>query len=108
MSNYLLIESRDPFGSNAVEQHVALAASLKRAGHEVALYLVQEGVLPCRAGADGEMLHEAIAAGIEVLADDFSLRERGIGADDIARGVKSAAIDTVVGRLAASWKAIFF
>lgn len=108
MSRYLLIESRDPFGSNAVEQHVALAAALKRAGNEVALYLVQDGVLPCRSGADGETLHEAIAAGVEVLADDFSLRERGIGAPDLARGVQTAAIDAVVTRLAASWKSIFF
>lgn len=107
MPNYLLIESRDPFSTQAVLGHVELAVGLRRAGSAVALYLVQNGVLPCRAGADGDALHEALAAGVEVLADDFSLRERGIAAPDIARGVKTAPIDLVVQRLAASWKVMF-
>ena len=107
MSKYLLIESRDSFSSNAAQEHVELAVALKHAGNEVTLYLVQNGVLPCRSGADGEPLHEAIAAGIEVLADDFSLSERGIADRDVARGVQPAAIDAVVERLAASWKVMF-
>ena len=107
MSKYLLIESQDSFSSHAVEEHVELAAGLKRAGNDVTLYLVQNGVLPIRSGADGELLHEAISAGIEVLADDFSLRERGIADADVARGVKPAAIGSVIERLASSWKVMF-
>ena len=107
MPNYLLIESRDPFSDQAVAGHAELAVGLRRAGSAVALYLVQNGVLPCRPGADGEALHEALAAGVEVLADDFSLRERGIAERDIARGVKPASIGLVVERLAASWKVMF-
>jgi hypothetical protein len=107
MSRYLLIESRDPFTSNAVAEHVELAVGLKRAGSEVAIYLVQDGVLPCRAGADGGALHEALAAGIEVLADDRSLQERGIGDGDVARGARIAPITRVVDRLADSWKVLF-
>jgi hypothetical protein len=107
VSKYLLIESQDSFSTNVVQEHVEFAAALKRAGNDVALYLVQNGVLPCRSGSDGECLHEAVAAGIEVLADDYSLRERGIGNADVARGVKPAAIDLVIERLAASWKVLF-
>jgi len=107
MPNYLLIESRDPFSTQAVLGHVELAVALRRAGSQVALYLVQNGVLPCRAGADGDALHEALAAGVEVFADDFSLQERGIAEADLARGVKLAPITTVVDRLAQSWKALF-
>lgn len=107
MPGYLLIESRDPFSTQAVLGHVELAVGLRRAGSAVALYLVQNGVLPCRAGADGDALHEALAAGVEVLADDFSLRERGIAASDLARGVKPAPIGLVVERLAATWKVLF-
>jgi hypothetical protein len=107
MSGYLLIESRDPFTSTAVLQHVELAASLRRAGSEVGLYLVQDAVLPCRAGADGEALHQAVAAGVEVFADDFSLRERGIRDAHIARGIRPATIELVVTRLAESWKVLF-
>jgi len=107
MPSYLLIESRDPFSTQAVLGHVELAVALRRSGSTVALYLVQNGVLPCRAGADGEALHEALAAGVEVMADDFSLHERGIGEADLARGVKAATISTVVERLAESWKVMF-
>jgi hypothetical protein len=105
--NYLLIESRDSFTAQVVSGHVELAVGLRRAGNAVTLYLVQNGVLPARAGADGGSLHEAIAAGVQVLADDFSLRERGIGETDLARGVKPAPIWVVVERLAASWKVMF-
>jgi intracellular sulfur oxidation DsrE/DsrF family protein len=73
----------------------------------VALFLVQNGVLPCRAGADGDALHEALAAGVEVLADEFSLRERGISGADTARGVRPAPIDAVVRRMADGWKVLF-
>ncbi len=107
MPGYLLIESRDPFSTQSVTGHVELAVGLRRAGAAVALYLVQNGVLPCRSGADGDALHEALAAGVEVLADDFSLRERGIGDSGIARGVRRASIGLVVSRLAESWKVMF-
>ncbi|HXV40319.1 MAG TPA: hypothetical protein VD701_05085 [Steroidobacteraceae bacterium] len=107
MSKYLLIESRDPFESTAVRDHVGLAAGLRQAGAEVALYLVQNGVLPCRAGANAAELGEALAAGVELLADDFSLRERGIQDGDLMRGVRPAPIDLVVSRLAGGWKVMF-
>jgi len=106
VQNYLLIESRDPFTAQAAPGHVELAVGLRRAGNAVTLYLVQNGVLPARAGADGGALHEAMTAGVEVLADDFSLRERGIGGRDVARGVKPAVIGLVVDRLADAWKVI--
>ncbi len=107
MPNYLLIESRDPFTTPAVSGHTELAVGLRRAGSAVTIYLVQNGVLPARAGADGGALHEALAAGIEVLADDFSLRERGIGEGDVARGVKPASIGFVAKRLVDGWKVLF-
>lgn len=107
MPSYLLIETRDPFSERAVTGHVELAVGLRRAGSDVSLYLAQNGVLPCRPGADADSLHEALAAGVEVLADAFSLRERGIAERDIARGVKPAAIGLVVERLAAGAKVMF-
>jgi hypothetical protein len=100
MPNYLLIESRDPFTTPAVCGHVELAVGLRRAGSAVTLYLVQNGV-------DGGALHEALAAGVDVLADDFSLHERGIGEGDVARGVKRASIGIVPRRLAEAWKVMF-
>jgi hypothetical protein len=105
MANYLLIESRDVFESQSAAQFCELAIQLKRAGHEVVLLLVQNAVLATRAKARPLHLHQAIAAGIRVLADDLSQRERGIA--DMASGVQTATPDQAVALLAAGWKTLF-
>ena len=105
MNRYLLIESRDPFESVDATRWCELAAELKRAGHEVALFLVQNGVLPVRPDGRREGIERALKAGVEVYADDFSLRERGIEAP--ARGVKTAPIDIVIDRMAAGWSPVW-
>jgi hypothetical protein len=46
MSKYLLIESRDPFESCDTEFLVQTATDLRHRGHEVVVFLVQNGVLP--------------------------------------------------------------
>lgn len=107
MSEYLLIESRDPFESNDLERYCGLADQLKRAGHDVALFLVQNGVMAVRAGARTSGLDLAIKSEVRVLADDFSLRERGIPLASVIAGAKPAAIEFVIERLAAGCKAIW-
>jgi hypothetical protein len=44
-------------------------------------------------------------AGVEVLADAFALRERGIAADRLTTGVAAAPLDVVAERLATGWRA---
>ncbi|GIL05686.1 MAG: hypothetical protein BroJett031_22060 [Betaproteobacteria bacterium] len=105
MNKYLLIESRDPFESVDADRWCELAVGLKRAGHEVALFLVQNGVLPARAECKTGGLERALAAGVEVHADEFSLRERGIEA--LASGVKTAPIALVTDRMAAGWSTVW-
>jgi hypothetical protein len=107
MAGYLLIESRDPFESSDVARTYELATQLRAAGHEVALFLVQNGVLPVRAGCSRTGLEHVIGTRVEVLADDFSLRERGITATALISGVRSAPIDAVVERMVAGWNAIW-
>ena len=107
MAKYLLIESRDPFTTNDVTYYYDLAANLARQGDEVTLFLVQNGVLPTRRGAVPAGLQAAADAGVEVLADDFSRRGRGIGADRLAGGVKPAPLETVVDQLAEGRKAMW-
>ena len=51
MPGYLLIESRDPFESTGAARTYELAIQLRAAGHDVALFLVQNGVLAVRGGA---------------------------------------------------------
>ena len=100
MQKFLLIESRDLFESNDVSYYYELASNLVASGHAVTLYLVQNGVLAARRSAQGAKLSALDAAGVRVVADDFSLRERGIGAARLAPGVKEGAIDVVVDHLA--------
>lgn len=107
MAAYLLIESRDPFECNDVAYFYELAEGLAQAGNTVTLFLVQNGVLPARRSAKSEHLQALAKAGVEVLADDFSLRERGIRSERLPQGVKSAALDVVVDHLAEGRKALW-
>lgn len=107
MARYLLIESRDPFDSNDVPNYYGLARDLAREGNEVTMFLVQNGVLPARPGARSGELERLIQAGVRVLADEFSLRERGVPADGLVKGVDAAPLDVVVDELEAGTKAIW-
>ena len=100
MSKYLLIESRDGFEFGDVGYLYDLADGLAREGHEVTLFLVQNGVLPARPSAHSEPLARLTENGVAVLADDFSLQERGIPATSLANGVRAAPIESVVDLLA--------
>jgi predicted peroxiredoxin len=107
LANYLLIESRDPFEANEVGHYYELAADLVREGNKVTLFLVQNGVLPARRSRRSDGLTAAAAAGVRVLADEFSLRERGIRRDRLIKGVEPAPLDVVVDQLAEGCKAIW-
>lgn len=105
MAQYLLIESRDPFESNDVGYYYDLARGLADADNQVTLFLVQNGVLAARRSAHSAQLEELARSGVTVLADDFSLQERGIA--KLAEGVAAAAIDVVVDHLAAGHKTLW-
>jgi intracellular sulfur oxidation DsrE/DsrF family protein len=107
MRGYLLIESRDPFESTGAARTCELAIQLRAAGHDVALFLVQNGVLSVRSGARRTELDKVLGTKIEVLADDFSLRERGIPADKLLGGVRAAPIDSIIERMASGWNALW-
>jgi sulfur relay (sulfurtransferase) complex TusBCD TusD component (DsrE family) len=100
MAKYLLIESVDPFESNDASDFYRLAVALARKRHEVTVFLVQNGVLPARANAEASVLDELRAAGVEILADAFSLRERGIAVNRLAPQIAAAELDAVLDRLA--------
>ena len=106
MSKYLLIESRDPFEVSDVAYFYDLAGALAK-DTEVTLFLVQNGVLPARQSAKSGRLTKLAKAGVQVLADEFSLRERGIPANRLADGVQPAALDVVINQLAEGRKALW-
>jgi sulfur relay (sulfurtransferase) complex TusBCD TusD component (DsrE family) len=107
MPGYLLIESRDPFESTGAARTYELAIQLRAAGHDVALFLVQNGVLAVRSGARRAELDKVIRSKIDVLADDFSLRERGISSASLGGGVQAAPIDSIIERMSAGWNAMW-
>ncbi len=105
MTQYLLIESRDPFEFNDVGYYYDLARGLVDCGNQVTLFLAQNGVLSARPSAHSAALSALARSGVTVLADDFSLQERGIV--KLADGVAAAPIDVVVDHLAAGHKVLW-
>jgi len=105
MAEYLLIESRDPFESNDVTYYYELARGLVEGGNEVTLFLAQNGVLSARPSALSATLSALARSGVTVLADDFSLQERGI--TTLAEGIVASPIDVVVDHLAAGHKTLW-
>ena len=100
MSNYIFIETRDPFESRDTQFLVETATALKERGNDVTVFLVQNGVLAARRAARGSHLPPLAEAGVRLLADDFSLAERGIQEAELLPGVRQAGIDSLVDFLA--------
>ena len=95
-SQYVFIESRDPFASTDTGFVADTASALRARGRAVTVFLVQNGVLATRAGARGSRVPRLAESGVTVLADDFSLRERGIEPSELCVGVRPTSIDTLV------------
>lgn len=107
MSDYMLISSRDPFEYGDADNLYRAATVLRTAGHDVTLFLVQNGVLAGRVGADNRSLRDVIRAGVRVLADSFSLRERGVDASRLVPGIEAAPLDAVIDALAAGARTLW-
>jgi sulfur relay (sulfurtransferase) complex TusBCD TusD component (DsrE family) len=105
MNNYLLIESRDPFESKDVAYYYELSKGLIEAGNAVTLFLVQNGVLSARPSAHSAALSALCQSGVKVLADDFSLCERGIS--KLAEGIVAAPIEVIIDHLVAGHKTLW-
>jgi hypothetical protein len=107
VSQYLFIESRDPWESSDSGRFYELASDLSGRGHDVVLFLVQNGVLGVRKGSSFTLVQRAIDAKVKVLLDDFSLRERGIDDGERTSGTTVSTIDALVDLLAGGRKALW-
>jgi len=96
MARYLLIESKDPL--NGGEYSFELGRQLREIKHDVTVYLVQDAVFAARKGfAAGErLLTEARKSGLGLLADEISLRQRGVGKDRLSAEVKVSNMGELV------------
>jgi sulfur relay (sulfurtransferase) DsrF/TusC family protein len=100
MTEYVFIESRDPFESRDTRFVEETAIALKQRDHEVTVFLLQNGVLAARGTARRSHLLELAREGVRLLADDFSLAERGIQESELLPGIQRASIDSLVDALA--------
>ncbi len=100
MAKYLLIESRDPFEYGDVSYLCGLAGDLAAAGNDVNLFLLQNGVLMARQGTESPVQGLLTGGKVNVLADDFCLKERAIALGSLLSGVKVSNVDHLVDMLA--------
>lgn len=107
MAHYLFIDTRDPFETRDTEFVVSTATALRRRGNDVTLFLVQNGVLAARRQARDRYLSTVAGAGVRILADEFSLRERGITDDELNPAISTSDAGVIADLLAAGAKAIW-
>ena len=92
---YVFIESRDPFEAVDCGRFAEMIEGVRRRGHEATVFLVQNGVLGARRGAVANAVLGSLASQkVSVLADAFSLRERGIL--NVVPEVKSSGMSELV------------
>jgi sulfur relay (sulfurtransferase) complex TusBCD TusD component (DsrE family) len=96
MSRYVLIETRAPLegGQYAFE----LGRQLRADRHEVTIYLLQDAVFTARRRFQrGEQLvAEARKHDLELLADEVSLRQRGVLGERLSGGVRPSSMGELV------------
>lgn len=107
MSAFLLIESRDPFEVQDVQRTHELAAGLVKTGAQVTLLLVENGVFGARESRLSGNLGALAQQGVSILADEFSLRERGITQQQLFGAVRPSTLDVVVDHLEAGHKVLW-
>ena len=105
MAKYFLIESRSPFDSAEVNNNYQLASDLASNGHEVSLFLVENGVFAARETA--QINDFSKLTNVTLFADDFSLRERGISTNELKSTIKVAGISIVVEAMAKDTKTMW-
>ena len=96
MSRYVLVETKGP--ADGGEYAFELGRQLRKAQHDVTIYLLQNGVFTARRTyqAGAALVEEAGRNGVKLLVDAISLRQRGVVADRVAHGVSEAEMKDVV------------
>lgn len=88
MAHYVLVESRSPLDGG--EYAFDLGRQLARLQHNVTIYLIQDAVFAARNRfeAGEKLVAEAKAENLTLLADEVSLRQRGITKARLSEAVR--------------------
>ncbi len=96
MARYVLVETKSPLdgGRWAFE----LGDQLREQKHDVTIYLLQDAVFSARRSfkAGQTLVEDATRRGVRVLADEVSLRQRGVIGDRVAPDVNVSDMGTLV------------
>lgn len=91
----VLLVARDPLRAADGADPAHMARSLAAEGHEVTLVLLEDAVAMARqAHRDAEVLQQAAAAGVRIVADEDAMSRRGVA--DRAAEVRPAGLGEVV------------
>lgn len=107
MSDYLFVQSQDPFTDARAKHQYDLAKRLANNGHQVRVLLVQNGVVPARKGAECTAFAALLDSPVLVLADDMALQQREFAPEHLREGVQAAEIGVVVDAMLAGHKVIW-
>ncbi|MAO59706.1 MAG: multidrug transporter [Alcanivorax sp.] len=107
MSQYLFIQSQDPFTESRTHHQFQLIEQLHQAGHDVSVLLVQNGVTSARRGARTESFDRLLDRGVPILADTFSLGQREIADADLKDKIGLSSLHVVIDAMLADGKVIW-
>jgi predicted peroxiredoxin len=107
MSEYLFIQSQEPYTEARANHQYALASALRAAGHGVTVLLVQNGVIPARRQARCAAFEALLGSGVRVCADQLSLQQREIDRAELKDGVTVGDVGAAVDAMLAGHKVIW-
>ncbi|MBO0819766.1 MAG: DsrE family protein [Nocardiopsaceae bacterium] len=98
MTHHLLLETQGPWRGPGCGRFIADGEALSRAGEEVSLVLLQDGVIAA-AGTAAPGLAGLLRHGGRVWVDEFSLEQRGLTAAPLVPGHELVGMDVVAAAL---------
>lgn len=108
MTSFFFIESRDPFTDQRVLTQFELIAQIANAGHSVTLMFVQNGVTSSLKSAIVKHYNLLNHNNISLLADAFSLQQRGITTDELRTEISVTDMSPPIKALLDGQKVIWF
>ena len=96
MAQYVLVESKSP--PNGGQYSFELAKQLRELKHNVTIYLVQDAVFAARKRfeAGEKLVAGAKARTLTLLADEISLRQRGLTKERLSDAVRVSNMNELV------------